>query len=204
MIMYDKTTDIAALITSRICHDLASPLGAICNGLELLGLSDINHMPEISLLNESVDAANARLQFFRIAYGTVAEGAMIMPDAVQQIIRGYLANKKTQAYWEHPQAIPRIDAKLMLLLVQCLETALPYGGEIYLDLIEGTWQLRGYGQLKIGTPIWSLLSGEDIDAELLSSQVHFEMARALAADTGKAITINYTEDEMFISINSVQ
>ena len=31
-----NNVDLAALIGSRICHDLISPIGAITNGLELL------------------------------------------------------------------------------------------------------------------------------------------------------------------------
>jgi histidine phosphotransferase ChpT len=62
-------TDLTALVGSRICHDLVSPLGAIGNGVELLGLTGIAPSPEMALIVESVENANARLRFFRIAYG---------------------------------------------------------------------------------------------------------------------------------------
>ncbi|MEX0370774.1 MAG: histidine phosphotransferase, partial [Tateyamaria sp.] len=38
--MGQSNINLAALIGSRICHDLISPIGAINNGLELLGMSD--------------------------------------------------------------------------------------------------------------------------------------------------------------------
>jgi len=60
------------LIGSRICHDLISPLGAIGNGVELLTMSGTSTAPEISLIAESVENANARIRFFRIAFGAAS------------------------------------------------------------------------------------------------------------------------------------
>ena len=61
---------LATLIGSRICHDLASPIGAVKNGLELLHLSSENSTgPEICLIEESSDNAIGRVNFFRIAFG---------------------------------------------------------------------------------------------------------------------------------------
>ena len=31
-----KATDLAAMLCSRVCHDLINPIGAIGNGLEVL------------------------------------------------------------------------------------------------------------------------------------------------------------------------
>ena len=59
-------TELAALIGSRICHDLVSPIGAIGNGVELLAMAGAAG-PEVRLIAESVAAANARIRFFRIA-----------------------------------------------------------------------------------------------------------------------------------------
>jgi histidine phosphotransferase ChpT len=61
--------DLAALIGSRICHDLISPIGAIGNGVELLLMEASGKGPELSLISESVAAANARIRFFRVAFG---------------------------------------------------------------------------------------------------------------------------------------
>ena len=59
--------DLAALVSSRICHDLISPIGAINNGLELLNMSGLAHDgPEIQLIGDSVKSARARIRFFRI------------------------------------------------------------------------------------------------------------------------------------------
>lgn len=63
--MGQSDLNLAALIGSRICHDLISPIGAINNGLELLGMSG-NRMegPEIDLIGQSVQNASARASAF--------------------------------------------------------------------------------------------------------------------------------------------
>lgn len=54
----------AALIGSRICHDLISPIGAINNGLELIEMSAPSLGPEMALISDSVTSASARIRFF--------------------------------------------------------------------------------------------------------------------------------------------
>mgnify|MGYP000296592635 CR=1 FL=1 len=46
-------THLNDLIGSRICHDLISPIGAIGNGVELLGLTG-PPSPEVRLIADSV------------------------------------------------------------------------------------------------------------------------------------------------------
>lgn len=61
--------NINALIGSRICHDLINPLGAIGNGIELLSLSGMAASPEMTLVQDSVNNATARVKFLRLAFG---------------------------------------------------------------------------------------------------------------------------------------
>ena len=69
--------DLSALLGSRICHDLISPLGAIANGVELLQMSGAAASPEVALIAESVANANARIRFFRVAYGIASAGQRV-------------------------------------------------------------------------------------------------------------------------------
>ena len=71
--MGQNKLNIAALIGSRICHDLISPIGAINNGLELLEMTGTSSGPEMELISESVGNASARIRFFRIAYGAASD-----------------------------------------------------------------------------------------------------------------------------------
>ena len=64
-----ESPDFSALIGSRICHDLVNPIGAIGNGVELMQMDGAVRGPELTLIAESVANANARIRFFRIAFG---------------------------------------------------------------------------------------------------------------------------------------
>ncbi|MCP5073500.1 MAG: histidine phosphotransferase [Rhodobacteraceae bacterium] len=199
--MYAKDIDIASLISSRICHDLVSPLGAISNGLELLELTGITRTPEIVLLNDSVDSATARVQFFRIAYGTTSSEAMLNADMLQKTLHGYYADTRITAHWLENGPVPREQGKLLLLLAQCLETALSYGGEIDIRQCEEGWMLEGSGRINLTHPVWQVLNGGDSQEPLQSSVVQFELARALAEQQNLKIEIASTEDVMRIKVS---
>ena len=86
--MPESEIEFAALIGSRICHDLISPIGAVNNGLELLSMTGVSPSPELALIGDSVDSASARIRFFRVAFGA-AENQMIGPTEINAILRDY-------------------------------------------------------------------------------------------------------------------
>jgi histidine phosphotransferase ChpT len=119
--------DLSALLGSRICHDLVSPLGAIGNGVELLAMSGLDAAPELALITESVGNANARIRFFRVAFGaTGKERALARPRSG----RSWATSRagRIRVDWAIDGDVPRAEAKLAFLLVLCLESALPSGG----------------------------------------------------------------------------
>ena len=80
--MGQSNINLSALIGSRICHDLISPIGAINNGLELLDMSGRTSGPELDLIQESVGNASARIRFFRIAFGAAGDQMMGRAEVV--------------------------------------------------------------------------------------------------------------------------
>src|SRR5512138_2893443 len=89
--------ELAALLCSRVCHDLISPVGAIVNGLEVL---DDNPKPEdrdfaLELIRKSAKTASARLQFCRLAFGAAgSSGAQIDLGDAQQMAKGQIEDCK--------------------------------------------------------------------------------------------------------------
>lgn len=127
--MQDKT-DLAALIGSRICHDLISPIGAIGNGVELMMMDRSAASPELALIAESVESANARIRFFRVAFGLAGADQRIARSEVTGILTAMSRGGRLKLDWSSGTDLDRRDVKLAFLLLQCLETALPYGGSI--------------------------------------------------------------------------
>ena len=121
--MYNGPQELTALISARICHDLASPLGAIANGLELLELTGLGDTPEVTLLSDSVNSATARIEFFRIAYGPANPETMFSAPIAQKTLAKNFAERKISIRWTPVSDCPRPIAKLMFLLIQATETA---------------------------------------------------------------------------------
>ena len=72
--------DLGALLCSRVCHDVISPVGAIVNGLEVLNDEKDESMRDFAhdLIRKSAATASARLQFARLAFGAAGSaGATI-------------------------------------------------------------------------------------------------------------------------------
>ncbi|SHO66286.1 histidine phosphotransferase ChpT [Pseudoxanthobacter soli DSM 19599] len=126
--------DLAALLCSRICHDVISPVGAITNGLEVLDEDDSGDMREVAmdLIRKSARQASARLQFARLAFGFAGSaGASIDLADAERLAKGYVDSDKTSLDWRMPAALVAKDrVKLLLTLIVLALQAIPRGGSI--------------------------------------------------------------------------
>jgi histidine phosphotransferase ChpT len=126
--------ELAALISSKICHDVIGPVGAIYNGLEILDEDDDAQAKTYALdvIRNVTEQASARLQFARFAFGAAGSaGAQIDLTTAEQITRGLLGKGKHKLVWRGPPGLMGKDkVKLLLNLFSAAITVLPRGGEI--------------------------------------------------------------------------
>ena len=191
--------DLSALLGSRICHDLISPLGAIGNGVELLSLAGLDAAPEIALISESVESANARIRFFRVAFGAALEGSHIGQPEIRAILADITKGGRLHIDWTGRADPSRAEAKLAFLLILCLESSLPFGGRITVS-DDGGWRLEGRAQRMMTDPaLWGLFLGQAGAPELAASNVHFALASDLSRRIGRPIRTTLGEDAITIS-----
>lgn len=130
--------DLAALLCSRICHDVISPVGAIANGLEVLESEKDPDMRgfAMDLIKKSTAVASARLQFCRLAFGAAGSaGASIDTGDAEGVARGLIADEKTKLVWNATRALlPKNKVKLILNLVLIAGQSIPRGGVITVTL----------------------------------------------------------------------
>jgi histidine phosphotransferase ChpT len=129
--------ELAALLCSRVCHDLISPVGAIVNGLEVL---DDDPKPEdrefaLDLIRKSAKTASARLQFCRLAFGAAgSSGAQIDLGDAQTMARGHLEDGKTTIAWNLPRLLlAKNRVKLLLNMLVIAQQTIPRGGVLTVD-----------------------------------------------------------------------
>ena len=134
-----ESLDLAALLCSRVCHDLISPVGAIVNGLEVL--EDDNDESTktfaLELIKKSARTASARLQFCRIAFGAAGSaGAQIDLGDAESVARGFLEDDKTKLTWNLPRLLlGKNRIKLLLNLLILAGQTIPRGGTLTVDPI---------------------------------------------------------------------
>jgi histidine phosphotransferase ChpT len=186
--MAQDAVELNDLIGSRICHDLISPLGAIGNGVELLSMSGISAVPEITLISESVENANARIRFFRIAFGAASRDAKIGNAEVKRVLADLYRGNRMRVDWKNSEDIRRVEAKLAFLLIQCFESAFPWGGRVTVTRTGTMWSLHGTAdRMKAEVPLWELLSNPKATAEVSASSVHFALVAPTARTAGRQV-----------------
>jgi histidine phosphotransferase ChpT len=140
--------DLAALLCSRVCHDLISPTGAIVNGLEVLEEDSSDAETRnfaLELIRKSARTASARLQFCRIAFGAAGSAAaqIDLGDA-ETMARGFIEDDKVKLTWSLPRALlPKNRVKLLLNMLVVATGTIPRGGSLSVDPV-GTGESMGF------------------------------------------------------------
>ena len=122
--------DISNIVASRICRDIISPIGAIHIGLELISMTaslDVKS-PEMALIHDSCQDARARIEFFRVAFGTFQTGQMMDAPKVQSIANTIYTTPRFDMRWHLESAIDRTWAQVIYMGLMCVERQLTLGG----------------------------------------------------------------------------
>ena len=146
--------DLAALLCSRVCHDLISPVGAIVNGLEVLeeAKDEDTKTFALDLIKKSSGTASAKLQFCRIAFGAAGSaGAQIDTGDAEKISRGFIEDDKTKIAWNIPRLLmAKNRVKLLLNMVLIAAQSIPRGGKLVVDPV-GEGESIGFKVSATGT-----------------------------------------------------
>lgn len=189
--------DIAALLGSRICHDLISPIGAISNGVELLMMDGVAKGPEMTLVAESVAHANARIRFFRVAFGQTSKDQRIGLPEIRGILGDMSRGNRIGVEWHSPADLSRRETKLAFLAVLCIETAMGRGGRIVVERGDARWMVSGTAAcLRIDPRLWEALSNPLAEAEIGAAQVQFLLVPEEVERQHRRLTVEISESEI--------
>lgn len=197
--------DFAALLCSRLCHDLVSPVGAINNGLELLSGEQDEAMREavFDLIEKSTAQTSNKLQFFRLAFGAAGGfSAHLDTREAEKSLRAFLAGSKVELSWDVSVAeLTKGGVKLLLNL--CLVTAetLVRGGTLTVQFseVDGgqvSVAVNANGERVIfAEDIQRALEGKVKEKDLEPRSAPAFLASMVAAELGGSVVVDTYEDQ---------
>ncbi len=199
--------DLAALLCSRVCHDVISPVGAIVNGLEVLEDDSDSSMREfaLDLIQKSAKQASARLQFARLAFGAAGSaGASIDLGDAEGVARGLFLDDKITFSWSSPRLLfPKNRVKLLLNLVMIATTAIPRGGAIHVavsgDAEACEFLIRAKGlNARIPAHAEALLAGDSETGAIDAHGIQVYYAGLVARASRMSVSFSLDGDEVAI------
>ncbi|MEQ1578611.1 MAG: histidine phosphotransferase family protein [Hyphomicrobium sp.] len=203
--------EIAALISSKIVHDVIGPVGAIYNGIEILDEDDDAEAKTYAMkvIRDVTEQASARLQFARFAFGAAGSaGAQIDLRTAEQISRGFVGNAKHKLDWKiAPGYMGKDKVKLLLNLVASAITALPRGGDIEVAM-SGSFENPAFTIRCKGTGarppqhLAEFISGEQVPPlDAMTIQAYYTWR--LASTAGMKITISKDAADIVLTAGQV-
>jgi len=197
--------DLAALLCSRVCHDVISPVGAIVNGLEVLEDEKDPEMREVAieLIKKSAASASARLQFCRLAFGAAGSmGASIDTGDAETVTRGLIGSEKVTLAWNAArQFAPKNKVKLLLNLCLIAQSAIPRGGVVSVDLSgqEEAMALRIEAKganAKLAAGVVDLVAGRPESGTVDAHSIQPYFAGLVARECGMEVAITVEADSV--------
>jgi histidine phosphotransferase ChpT len=188
--------DLAALVSSKVCHDAIGPMTAIGFGLDTIDDDDDEtRISAIGLIRDGVGKITAKLQFARLAFGAAgSSGYEINVGEVESVARSYveIEGKHKLEWHSEPASLPKNQVKLLLNLVAIALSTVPRGGTIFVAVTgsggRNDLMLRCTGPApRIPNGVLDLVNGtpaEEVDARSIQPYFAGRVARSSGFDVG--------------------
>jgi histidine phosphotransferase ChpT len=203
--------ELAALIASRVCHDLLNPVAAMRNGLEVLEEEKDESMRAFAmdLVRKTATIASAKLEFARIAFGAAGSaGAEIDMVEAGRCAGAYLESEKPRLDWRvGPAMLPKAQAKLLLNLLILAANSVPRGGAVTVtaeqDGGESVMRLIAEGdRARFPAGARAVLTEGIVPDPLTAHVIQPYYAALLARDAGMSVTVSEEEGRVVIGARS--
>jgi histidine phosphotransferase ChpT len=192
---------LSKILATKMCHDLAGPLGGISNGIEFMGdsIGDENMVKQsLSLLQLSSDEGSAKLQLFRQAYGIINQvGGTTELSILKEAFNDFFKHGKISVEWDKGEttAIDHHSRQILVNLVIICSSYLIMGGMIKIKasdpsslIIEGTGP-----QIKKDDVFEKIISGNISIEEITPHNIQIYFTYILAEELGSKLDVTTNE-----------
>lgn len=182
---------LSALMSSRVCHDLINPVGALASGLEVL--NDPSTDPDmraaaLDLIKASAEKSVALLKYARLAYGAAGgRGAELAFDEAKNVLEGMFAFTKASLQWAVPSGQrPKEEVRAVLVFALAAADCVPRGGVVTVSGRDGSYEVRADGpRVMVQAEMTAAIDGETRDLKPKFTP-HYLAALAARAAGGAA------------------
>jgi histidine phosphotransferase ChpT len=190
---------LAQLLVTKLCHDVANPVGAINNGMELLGEDPSMRDAAMELIGSSAQQAGARIQFYRYIFGMLKGEGIVDMGEKKLLIDAFYHGSKVEVVWQHcPHSITQADCQLLCNLLCIAGVTLVRGGVVTIDAQADGDALKTLRLTSTGT---HLKLDADLREALLHHTAHTASAKSvqayytgmLVAEQGGGVTLTESE-----------
>jgi histidine phosphotransferase ChpT len=199
---------LAQLLVTRLCHDIANPIGAINNGMELIAEDASMYDAAMDLIASSAAQAGARIQFYRYMFGMLkSEGIVDMRDK-QALIAQYYTGTKNEVEWHGcPATMAQLDCQILCNIVCLAGATLLRGGhltiEVQINILQALHISARGSHVKFDEEMSDALLGRCLAAPTPKT-VHPYYTALLAAEQGGSITVQHEEGAYYFHYHPAQ
>ena len=189
--------DLAALLCSRVCHDIISPVGAIANGLELMDDPDVDAAMKataLDMVRNSAKTATAKLKFCRIAFGASGSaGAQIDMGEAGEMAKAFVGEEKIKLDWQAARENrPKAEVNLVLNMMMLAMAGIPRGGVVTVSVDGRSFAVKAQGErAKVPQAMNDVLTGaaaiETLDARMVQPYYSKLLAQSAGLSLGMAM-----------------
>ena len=196
--------DLAALLCSRVCHDIISPVGAIANGLELMDDPEVDaemKATALDMVRSSAKAATAKLKFCRIAFGASGSaGAQIDMGEAGEMAKAFVGDEKIKLDWQAPRENrPKAEVKLVLNMLMLAMAGIPRGGLVTVTVEGRNFAVSAKGErAKVPQAMADVLTGAAAIDTLDARMVQPYYAKLLAQSAGLQLGMSLEPDDVVL------
>ena len=192
---------LSSLLSSRLCHDLISPVGAASNGVEVCLEDPSSYDLAMPLIADSVAVASGRLQFYRMAFGSSGggDGEYGLAD-MERVTRAFFSQSKADILWSSDRlGMSKIMARALLILTMLVGEALIIGGALKVDVQNDTAVISAEGErVKINAQVAQVLKGEGADIEPDAKTVPAFLLMELVEIANATILVEDSNDQRLV------
>lgn len=194
---------LAALISSRVCHDLINPVGALSSGLEVLDdptMEGAMREAAMDLIRSGAQKAIALLSYARLAYGAAGGfGAQISLEDAQKALADLFAVTKAELHWNIGTGLAaKENVKVLMVLAYAAADCVPRGGDVTIEGDIENFTITATGKkVLLNDSLVRALGGDA--AELTPKFTPALIASQLTGARGGEIKVGRTDDMVTFS-----